>query len=84
MPPFTRTPIFDGPEPQVNFVTGEMKHASRDLPRVIHTAMPTVIISYLLANVAYYLVLPGAVIGQSNTVAVVLIPLTSLLPPLTL
>lgn len=47
-----------------------MKHASRDLPRVIHTAMPVVIVSYLLANVAYYLVLPGAVIGQSNTVAV--------------
>lgn len=48
-----------------------MKHASRDLPRVIHTAMFVVIISYLLANIAYYLVLPGAVIGQSNTIAVV-------------
>lgn len=47
-----------------------MRNASRDLPRVIHTAMPIVIVSYLLANVSYYLVLPGSVIGSSNTVAV--------------
>ena len=55
-----------------------MKHASRDLPRVIHTAMPVVIVSYLLANVSYYLVLPGEVVGRSNTIAVVF-----LLPPST-
>lgn len=48
-----------------------MKHPTRDLPRVIHTAIPIVIVSYLLANTAYYLVLPGAVISQSNTIAVV-------------
>lgn len=48
-----------------------MKHPSRDLPRVIHTAMPVVITSYLLANTAYYLVLSNAVISQSNTIAVV-------------
>ena len=47
-----------------------MRHATRDLPRVIHTGMPIVITSYLLANVAYYFVLPGAIIGSSNTVAV--------------
>ncbi|KAL7274141.1 hypothetical protein RUND412_002975 [Rhizina undulata] len=60
---------FDGWD-NVNYVTGEMKNASRDLPRVIHTAMPIVIVSYLLAIVSYYLVLPRDVIGQSNTVAV--------------
>lgn len=47
-----------------------MRHASRDLPRVIHTAMPTVIISYLLANIAYYFVLPTSTISSSNTIAV--------------
>lgn len=55
---------------QVNYVTGEMRNPTRDLPRVIHTAMPIVIISYLLANVAYYFVLAGSVIGSSNTIAV--------------
>ena len=47
-----------------------MRNPSRDLPRVIHSAMPIVIISYLLANMSYYFVLPGSVIGSSNTVAV--------------
>jgi amino acid transporter len=55
---------------QTNYVTGEFKNPNRDLPRVIHTAMPLVIISYLLANVAYFFVLPLGVIESSNTVAV--------------
>lgn len=49
---------------------GEFRNPTRDLPRVIHTAMPLVILSYVLANVAYFLVLPQAVINGSNTVAV--------------
>ncbi|KAI5803045.1 amino acid permease-domain-containing protein [Geopyxis carbonaria] len=60
---------FDGWD-NVNYVTGEMRHPERDLPRVIHTGMPIVIASYLLANMAYYFVLPGSTIGSSNTVAV--------------
>ncbi len=55
---------------QTNYVVGEFRNPSRDLPRVIHTAMPLVIISYLLANVAYFLVLPLETINSSNTVAV--------------
>lgn len=51
-------------------MTGEFKNASRDLPRVIHTAMPVVILSYLMANVSYFLVLPHSTIEASNTVAV--------------
>jgi amino acid transporter len=55
---------------QTNYVTGEFKNPSRDLPRVIHTAMPLVILSYLLANVSYFLVLPHSTIEASNTIAV--------------
>ncbi|KAF7187686.1 Y+L amino acid transporter 2 [Pseudocercospora fuligena] len=67
-----------------NYVTGEMVHASRDLPRVIHTALPVVILSYILANLAYIFVLPTEIINKSNTIAVsfgstVLGPLGSLL-----
>ncbi|PWY83040.1 amino acid/polyamine transporter [Aspergillus heteromorphus CBS 117.55] len=53
-----------------NYVTGEFKNPPRDLPRVIHTAMPLVILSYILANVSYILVLPHATIEASNTIAV--------------
>ncbi|KAF2028579.1 amino acid transporter [Setomelanomma holmii] len=60
---------FDGWD-NVNYVTAEFKNPSRDLPRVIHTAMPLVILSYILANIAYFLVLPSSVIESSNTVAV--------------
>ncbi|KAK0727348.1 amino acid permease-domain-containing protein [Lasiosphaeria miniovina] len=60
---------FDGWD-NTNYVVGEFRNPSRDLPRVIHTAMPLVIISYLLANVAYFLVLPLEAINSTNTVAV--------------
>jgi amino acid transporter len=51
-------------------VVGEFRNAARDLPRIIHTAMPLVIISYILANMAYFFVLPLAAINSSNAVAV--------------
>lgn len=60
---------FDGWD-NTNYVTGEFKNPSRDLPRVIHTAMPLVILSYLLANISYIFVLPLNLINNSNTVAV--------------
>lgn len=55
---------------QTNYVVGEFRNPSRDLPRVIHTAMPLVILSYVLANLAYFLVLPLSATNSSNTIAV--------------
>ncbi|KAI4134089.1 MAG: hypothetical protein L6R39_007863, partial [Caloplaca ligustica] len=60
---------FDGWD-NTNFVLGEFRHPARDLPRVIHTAMPLVILSYLLATLSYTLVLPAKTIASSNTIAV--------------
>ena len=60
---------FDGWD-NTNYVTGEFKNPSRDLPRVLHTAMPAVIACYLLANISYIFVLPLDTINKSNTVAV--------------
>ncbi|KFY96055.1 hypothetical protein V498_02944 [Pseudogymnoascus sp. VKM F-4517 (FW-2822)] len=60
---------FDGWD-NTNYVVGEFRNPGRDLPRVIHTAMPMVIASYLLANVAYFFVLPLDSIKSTNTVAV--------------
>ena len=53
-----------------NFVVGEMVHPGRDLPKVIHTSIPLVMLAYLLANLAYIFVLPLEVINSANTVAV--------------
>ncbi|PSS00801.1 amino acid permease-domain-containing protein [Coniella lustricola] len=53
-----------------NYVVGEFRNPSRDLPRVIHTAMPLVILCYVLANLAYFLVLPLTATNSSNTIAV--------------
>ncbi|KAF2729328.1 amino acid transporter [Polyplosphaeria fusca] len=60
---------FDGWD-NVNYVTAEFKNPARDLPRVIHTSLPLVIASYLLANISYFLVLPASLIESTNTVAV--------------
>ncbi|OJD11723.1 hypothetical protein AJ78_07560 [Emergomyces pasteurianus Ep9510] len=60
---------FDGWD-NTNYVTGEFKNSSRDLPRVIHTAMPAVILSYMLANISYFFVLAPSTINATNTVAV--------------
>ncbi|KAL3422621.1 amino acid transporter [Phlyctema vagabunda] len=60
---------FDGWD-NTNYVVGEFRNPKKDLPRVIHTAMPLVILFYVLANVAYFFVLPIDVINSSNTVAV--------------
>ena len=51
-------------------MTAEFKNPTRDLPRVIHTSLPLVILCYILANISYFLVLPTAIIESSNTVAV--------------
>ena len=60
---------FDGWD-NTNYVVGEFVRPDRDLPRVIHTAMPLVIVCYLLANIAYIFVLPAKVINSTNTIAV--------------
>ncbi|KAK5132334.1 hypothetical protein LTR08_009169 [Meristemomyces frigidus] len=60
---------FDGWD-NTNYVVGEMLNPGRDLPKVIHTSLPLVILAYLLASLGYIFVLPSTVINSSNTVAV--------------
>lgn len=52
----------------MNYVSAEMKNAKRDLPRVIHIAMPVVILAYVLANVSYYAILSKQEILETTTV----------------
>jgi amino acid transporter len=59
---------FDGWD-QSCFVAGEMKHVERDLPRVIHISLATVILIFLAAVVSYFVVLPVELVKRTNTVA---------------
>jgi solute carrier family 7 (L-type amino acid transporter), member 9/15 len=56
---------------QANFVAGEMRNPSRDLPLAIHTAMAVVICCFELTNVSYYIILPWKDLSMSDAVAVV-------------
>ncbi|KAG2157144.1 amino acid permease-domain-containing protein [Suillus clintonianus] len=59
---------FDGWD-QANYVGGEMKNPSKNIPRAIHLSMVLAMILFLLANVSYFVVLDKATVGLSNTVA---------------
>lgn len=60
---------YDGWE-TLSYTVGEFINPRRDLARSIHTSVALVVVSYLLANISYLLVLPFATINSSNTVAV--------------
>ncbi|MCJ1473931.1 hypothetical protein MMC13_002587 [Lambiella insularis] len=53
-----------------NVVAVERRSASRDLPKVIHSALPTVLICFVVTNVSYYVILPWKDIVDSNAIAV--------------
>lgn len=62
----------------LNFVAGEMTNPTRDLPRVIYTAMPLVIIAYLAVNAAYFGALAGPSLDAAPSVALTMAELTGL------
>lgn len=55
---------------QSNYVTGEMKNVNKTLPIVIHTSIPITIITFILANVSYFLILSADEVSKSNTIAI--------------
>lgn len=63
---------------QIGFVAGEIQNPSRDLPRILNTAMLLVTIGCILFNIALYCVVPLEVIRDSKTPVVVI--LTSISP----
>ncbi|KAI9778098.1 MAG: hypothetical protein M1839_008402 [Geoglossum umbratile] len=53
----------------LGLVAGELKDPLRNLPRVLNTAMAVVISVFIMANMAYFVVLPRDLLGKTDTVA---------------
>ncbi|MGB6877387.1 MAG: amino acid permease [Candidatus Acidiferrales bacterium] len=53
----------------LSFVSGEFKHPQRDLPRGLFLGTLIVVVTYLLANVAYYSVLTNAQLQHTQRAA---------------
>lgn len=52
-------------------MAAELKDPKKQLPLAINTALPTVIISYVLVNAVYYILLPWNEVGVTDAIAVV-------------
>lgn len=54
----------------LNYMTGEVKNPKRTLPLAITISVIVIIKTYLMANIAYFAVLPLSLIGSTNVVAI--------------
>jgi L-type amino acid transporter 9 len=54
-----------------NYIAAELKDPGRQLPLALNTAIPTVMVSYVLVNAAYYILLPWNSVGLTDAIAVV-------------
>ncbi|RDW58321.1 amino acid transporter-6 [Coleophoma crateriformis] len=52
------------------YITAELSAPARQLPLAINTAIPTIILCFITANTAYYILLPWDVISTTDSVAV--------------
>lgn len=48
-----------------------MRDPVRDLPRSVHTGIPTVTMCFVLTNLAYYTIIPWETLQESDAIAVV-------------
>nr|UJH94615.1 Bat1 [Starmerella bombicola] len=60
----------------LNFLVGDMRNPKRDLPKVISSAMPLVILAYCIVNCAYFAALSGPDLDKSTSVVLTLGRLT--------
>ncbi|KAK2017549.1 amino acid transporter [Colletotrichum eremochloae] len=52
------------------YVSAELQKPARQLPLAINTAVPTIILCFIAANAAYYILLPWDVVSKTDSVAV--------------
>lgn len=63
---------------QAIYITAELSAPARQLPLAINTAIPTIILCFIAANAAYYILLPWNMISTTDSVAVVSFPSCSI------
>jgi solute carrier family 7 (L-type amino acid transporter), member 9/15 len=56
---------------QAIYITAELSAPARQLPLAINTAIPTIILCFIAANAAYYILLPWNLVSTTDSVAVV-------------
>jgi solute carrier family 7 (L-type amino acid transporter), member 9/15 len=56
---------------QAIYISAELSSPSHQLPLAINTAVPAIIICFITANAAYYILLPWDVVSTTDSVAVV-------------
>ncbi|KAI1470553.1 amino acid transporter [Daldinia caldariorum] len=52
------------------YVSAELRSPARQLPLAINSAIPTIILCFIAANAAYYILLPWNVVSTTDSVAV--------------
>ncbi|CAK7239715.1 MAG: hypothetical protein STHCBS139747_001150 [Sporothrix thermara] len=52
------------------YVSAELREPARQLPLAIHAALPTIVLCFLAANAAYYVLLPWSVVSTTDSIAV--------------
>lgn len=52
-------------------MSAELSAPARQLPLAINTSLPSIILCFLTANAAYYILLPWRVVSTTDSVAVV-------------
>ncbi|KAJ9142923.1 Amino acid transporter [Pleurostoma richardsiae] len=52
------------------YISAELSAPARQLPLAINTALPTIVICFITANAAYYILLPWNVVSTTDSVAV--------------
>ncbi len=53
------------------YISAELSAPARQLPLAINTSIPSIILCFLTANAAYYILLPWDVVSTTDSVAVV-------------
>lgn len=56
---------------QAIYINAELSAPARQLPLAINTAIPTIVLCFIAANAAYYILLPWNMIAITDSVAVV-------------
>uniref|UniRef100_A0A8H7KC00 Amino acid permease/ SLC12A domain-containing protein n=1 Tax=Bionectria ochroleuca TaxID=29856 RepID=A0A8H7KC00_BIOOC len=52
------------------YISSELKNPGKQLPLTINTAIPTIFLCFIVANAAYYILLPWDTVSTSDSVAV--------------